>query len=944
MIDMKKLTTSVLFAVFSASFVVVQAQEVRRDSVKTKQIEEVVITAMGIKRQDKALGYSVSKVSGDDLSKTGNQNITNALAGKTPGVQVVASGGAPGQASRLVIRGGAKSITGNNEPLYVIDGVPMSNANDGNDGTEGFVSPNRAVDINPDDIESINILRGAAGAVLYGNRGSNGVVVITTKSGKSKGGRPMIEYSSNVSFENALKLPDYQIVYAQGNKGIYREGTSLSWGPKITGQVYNPRKQFLQTGSSRNNNISISHSFNNSSVFLSAGHFLQTSIVPNQEYEKTNFRFNGNTRVTDKLDLGATASYNRTNGNLPFDGQDGSNPFFALFHTPVTWDLKGRGYQTSDGKQINFRGGSFDNPYWAVYNNFAKTKSTRTILGANIGYKFTDWLKLSYRIGNDNLKDNRLIYKDIGSGSAPKGYVSYDDIERNELTSTLMLNIDKNITENLVVTANVGQDYNKRAYTHNIMTGTKLIQKGIVEAYNIAEYDNSPSNHYNSKRTLFGAFADITLNYKNYLFLNLVGRQEWSSTLPKNNRSYFYPGASLSFVFSDAFEINKGIISYGKVRAGVSKTARDAEPYLVNQVYTSASYGDSFTDGVNFPMTLNGNTVVGYSVANTSRNANLKPEFTTEYELGAELKFIRNRIGLDFTYFRNINTNVIIPNLEVSPASGTTKSVVNIGGTKVRGIEVGLNIVPIKSKDFNWELNLNFSKIKSKVVDIAPYERVFMGGFSGNPAIYAIQNERLGSIVGSAYLRDEKGNIVVRKGLPVTVSGQNLGYVEPDWTGSLSTAFKYKGVYLTAQVDVRQGGYIYNGTEMLLDYYGVSEKTMSRNDYTIVQGVTKEGATNTTKVLQNLDYYDALPDEAYVYKNNWVKLREITLGYSFKPRGLSFVRSMDIGVYGRNLALWTKVLHIDPESSSLGTGNAQGVSRMAFPTTRSFGFNFKVQF
>jgi len=419
---MKKLTSNVLAVVLSSSFVIGNAQEKPKDSVKVKEIGEVVITALGIKRDNKSLGYSTTKVGGDDLSKVGNQNLVNSLSGKAAGLQVISSGGAPGSGSRLVIRGGAKSLTNSNEPLYVIDGVPITNANDGNSNTvTGISSPNRAADINPDDIESINILKGAAGAVLYGNRGSNGVILITTKSGKARAGKPQITLSTQVAVDNALVLPDFQTVYAQGERGVYGEATPLSWGPKIQGQtiysnavgknvtlsVYDPRKQFLQTGVTRNNNVSLSHSFNKSNIFLSAGHSLQTSIVPNQEYEKTNFRFNGNTQVTEKFNAGVNISYNKTMGNVPFAGQDGNNPIFSLFHAPVSWDLKGYGYVNSvTGKQLNFRGGSFDNPYWSVYKSSAKTSSDRFIASLSLGYDLTNWLKLTYRLGNDYFVDS----------------------------------------------------------------------------------------------------------------------------------------------------------------------------------------------------------------------------------------------------------------------------------------------------------------------------------------------------------------------------------------------------------------------------------------------------------------------------------------------------------------------------------------------------------
>jgi len=428
--------------------------------------------------------------------------------------------------------------------------------------------------------------------------------------------------------------------------------------------------------------------------------------------------------------------------------------------------------------------------------------------------------------------------------------------------------------------------------------------------------------------------------------LNLVGRYEMASTLPKNNRNYFYPGVSGSFVFSDAFKINKDILSYGKVRAGISRTARDADPYLVFQAYRKAEYGDGFVPGLKFPFNNDLGTYVGYKVANTWNNPDLKPEFTTEYEVGTELRFLKNRIGLEFTYFENKNTDGII-GLRISPTSGAAISIENTGQTSSKGIEAGLKVTPIKAKDFSWEVNFNFSRIRSLVEETHPKtDRIYMGGFSGSPAIYAVKGERYGSIVGSAYMRDANGNILVgSNGKPMIQSGQVLGHVEPDWTGSVGTSFKYKGVYLTAQLDIRQGGYLFNGTEELLDFYGVSAKTLEREKGTIVfPGVTSAGTPNTTAIAINQNYYNSLPTEAYVYKNNWVKLREISLGYSFRPAGFDFIRSIDVGVFGRNLFLWTKVPHIDPESSSFGTGNAQGVSRFAFPSTRSFGVNLKVQF
>ncbi|MFB9121241.1 SusC/RagA family TonB-linked outer membrane protein [Bergeyella porcorum] len=960
---MKKLTTSVLAVVLTSSFAMMDAQVKKDTTTKTKDIEGVVVTALGIKKSEKALGYSATNVGGDALKTTPSQNLVNSLSGKVAGVQVVASGGAPGQASRMVIRGGAKSLTNSNEPLYVIDGIPVSNANDGNaDTVAGMASPNRVADINPDDIESVTVLKGAAGAVLYGNRGSNGVVLITTKSGRSSGGKAVFEYSSQTSFDNALVLPDYQTKYAQGSNGNYVEGTSLSWGPEITGQTvmsagagaryglgaqsitlraYDPRKQYLRTGFTTTNNISAQQSIGKSNYFVSAGYSNQSSIIPNQGYKKFNFRFNGNTQFTDKFSAGVNASYNKSWGDVPFTGQDGNNPIFALFHVPVSWDLAGYGYERPNGRQINFRGGSFDNPYWSVYKNFANTNSDRFILGLNLNYKMTNWLNLSYRVGNDKLIDNRTLFRDMYSGGSPNGSLLYSDISRNEITSTFMANINTSLGDRFNLTANLGQDYNERRFRQSEISGSALVLPGIANTNNIAAFN--PGYNYESRRTLFGVFADVSLSYNNYLFLNLVGRNEWSSTLPANNRSYFYPGANLSFVFTDAFGISKNVMNYGKIRLGASRTARDANPYLTIDTYRKAEYADGFTDGITFPF----GALPGYTVANTINNANLKPEFTTEYEVGADLRFLNDRIGLDVSYFYNKNTDGIIP-LDISPASGAVSSVINSGVTESRGIEAALRLTPIRTSDFRWDLNFNFSRIRSKVLETYEgVDKIYLGGFSGNPAIYAVKGERFGSIIGSGYVRNDQGQILVDdNGIPLYQDGVNLGHVEPDWTGGVSTSFSYKGIYLNAALDMRMGGYLYNGTEELLDYYGVSAKTANRGTSAVFNGINETtGQANTVANSQDFAwYYFSQNNEMYVYKNNWVKLRELALGYRFKPSGFPAIRQMELGLYGRNLFLWTKIPHIDPESSSFGTGNAQGVSRFAFPTTRSFGVNFKIQF
>jgi len=731
-------------------------------------MEEVVVTALGIRREKRALGYSVSEVKGEDLTKANNQNVVNSLNGKVAGLQVVSSGGAPGQASRIIIRGGAKSITGNNQPLFVIDGVPVSNENDGS-GTytevEGNATPNRIADINPEDIESMSVLKGSAASVLYGNRGANGVILITTKSGKGKIGVPVISVSSTVGMDNALKLPDFQTLYAQGSNGTtYAEGGSRSFGPKITGQTvfsnakqanvtlmaHDPRNDFLQTGVTFNNNISLSQARENSNYFLSVGHSRQTSIVPNQDYNKASVRLNVNNQVTDKFSVGVNLNYLRTWGDVPDLGQSGNNPFFALFNMPVSWNINDYGYQRENGTQINFRGGAFDNPLWTVNKTYFNTVADRLIGAVNLNYKIVDGVDVTYRLGLDQLNDDRKNFKDQHTGSYPNGYLANDNIMRQEITSTFLVNINKHLNDDFGVSFTGGQDFNQRRLKNYTQTATALVVPGVAHMSNAASFD--PDYEFRSLRRLIGIFGDLKFDYKNYLFLGVTGRTEWSSTLPQQNRNYFYPGVNASFIFTDALDLKSDVLSYGKIRAGYAQTARDPEPYQVINTFvvpaytTAAGFGDGFVSE-SAPISFPFNGVPGYTVNNIINNPNLKSERTAEFEVGAELRLFKDKITVDATFFSNRNTNGIIP-VDISPAAGADQLVVNSGLTTSNGIEIGLGLTPYKTSTFSWNMYITYSRIRSKVVETYPgVEQIYLGGFDGNPAIYAIKGQRYGSII-----------------------------------------------------------------------------------------------------------------------------------------------------------------------------------------------------
>ena len=573
------------------------------------------------------------------------------------------------------------------------------------------------------------------------------------------------------------------------------------------------------------------------------------------------------------------------------------------------------------------------------------------MIGAmNFGYKLFPWMDVTYRLGLDQLSDDRKSFREIFTGSNPNGALFNDNINRQEITSTLLLNINHRLNSDIGLTFTGGHDFNQRRFVNYIQSGTDLVIPGVPHMSNVEAFD--PDYEFRTLRRLVGVFGDLKLDYKNYLFLGLTARNEWSSTLPVQNRSFFYPGANASLVFTDAFDLNSSILSYGKIRAGFAQTARDPLPYQTINTFVvpgntiAAGYGDGFV-AQSAPLSFPFNGIPGYTLNNVINNPNLKAETTSEFEIGAELRFFRERLNLDVTYFSNRNENGIIP-VDISPAAGATNVVVNSGLTTVKGVEVGLNITPIRSADFNWNAYITFSRIRSKVVETYPgVEQIYLGGFTGNPAIFAVKGLRYGSIIGTGYNRDEQGNILVDDdGFPLFVDGINLGHIEPDWTGGLRNTLSYKNVTLDFLLDTRQGGYLYNGTEELLDFYGVSAKTATREADFIFPGIKQSNKqVNDIVVKQDATWWNfAQGNEEYVYENNWLRLREANLSYNLTLGSEKYVKSLSLGIYGRNLWLKTDVPHVDPESSSFGTNNGQGATRMSFPTLRSIGFNVRVTF
>lgn len=933
-----------------------------------KQLSEVVVTAFGIEREQKALGYAVSEVDGNVVEGGRNTNMVNSLAGRVAGLQITASGGAPGQASRVNLRG-VTSLTGNNQPLFVIDGIPMSNDNDGNlNTTTGVATPNRAGDINPADIESISVLKGASAAALYGIRAANGAIVITTKSGGKSAKGAQVSYSSTYMIDEVLKLPDVQTRWAQGSvDGVYANGTSRSFGPLIQGQdhvnalgetvplqSYDNIENFFDKGKTSINNISVKGGDDVRSYYMSVGRTLQSSYIPNQDYNRFSLRANASTKISDKMSTSVRMNYIRNDGNVPFAGQDGNNPIFALYQAPRSFNLAGYPYQNATGGQVNWRGGSFDNPNWTVNKTSVESKLDRVIAGADFNYDILDWLSISARVGTDFAKERRKDFKDIGTANGGGGSLNNQTIFRREVNTDLILNIKRDFTEDLNFNLLLGHNINQRELQQDAVTGTALVLPNTPHISNTTP--GTPLENTTLRR-LYGAYFDAQFAYKNMLFLGITGRNDWSSTLPKDERSFFYPSVNLAFSFTDALALESNVLTFGKIRGSYAQVGNDALPYSIDPVFVQAAPSNGFTQsnaGLAFPF----NGQQGFTAANSLGNPVLKPESITSYEIGADLRFFDNRIGLDVNYFKTESTDQIIP-LSVSGSTGFTSLIANVGQLDSKGFEVQLTATPVKTPSITWDISANWSKIETEVVEIFEgVSNIFLGGFTGFQ-VRADLGERYGSIIGGAFARDADGNILVDSnpnsanyGFPQLGATANLGHVEPKWTGGIRNTITYKNFSLDFLFEGRYGGVIMNGTTELLQFYGITDETDDRTTPFVFDGViqNQDGTTrpNDIAITKNAAWWSNWTNinEANVYDNNWVKLRSVNLTYNL-PQTLfanNFIERASFTITGRNLLLFTNVPDIDPESSTFGTGNAQGFHRFDLPSTRSYGASINITF
>lgn len=981
----------------------------------THLLDEVVVTALGISREKKALGYTAQEVKQDALVQGKDNNLLNSLSGKIAGVRITNTQGDVGS-SRIVIRG-ETSIAGENQPLFVVDGIPVDNSQL-NARSSGRDFKNAIADLNPEDIKTLTVLKGPNAAALYGARAAHGAIVITTKGGdkRQKGIGITLHSSTQVSF--VATLPEFQNLFGQGAGGRFsyvdgkgagvNDGVDESWGPRLdigllipqfdspldadgnrvaTPWVSHPNnvRDYFRMGISTNSGISVARGDDKYQFRVGYNYEKQVSIVPDAGTNKTNISLNTDYHLAKWIVVGATANYIvYTAPSLPGSATpSGSN---VRSNSPMLQFLWfGRQVDTNSLKADytrNWNSSYYDNPFWSASYNTQSQERHRLIGDLHAEFRLTDGLNVRFRTSTDWYNDRRKSKVKWGSAGAGSPYGSYaeDAYTVKENNTEVLATYIKQLNKNWGIDALLGFNVRNKQYENNYQAAPRLAVADLYTLTNSRDPLTSSNDFYRLRQ--YGLYGSIQLDYRRWAFLNITGRNDWSSTLPVDNNSYFYPSVTASVLLSEAFGWRSKAVNYLKIRGGWSQVGADANPYQLATVFTSET-------------AFNGNPL--QSSSTIGMNPNLKPENTSSIEAGFEAAFWDNRLYLDFTYYKTDSRNQILK-LATTAASGYTSQVRNAGHIRNRGYEIQLGAVPIQtSKGFRWNLDLNYGANSSKVVKlddeglITSYQL-----YSSGIQILASVGEAYGTLFGTSYVRDANGNVVVdANGLPkISTTNKTLGKFTPDWTGGISNTFSYRSLSLSFLIDASVGGSIFSNTNKTGKYTGVLANTLSGRDaehgglwyYTaamgnnvrlpespsysvssdglyyaqvngqstrvyqdgiMVEGVTESGSKNE-EVVSAEKYYHRIYSiaEANVYDASYVKLREVALSYRL-PRLWTqklHLQEASVTLTGRNLwTIYKSVPNIDPESA-LTTGNAQGVEAYSLPTTRSFGVNLSVKF
>ncbi|HWB62701.1 MAG TPA: SusC/RagA family TonB-linked outer membrane protein, partial [Chitinophagales bacterium] len=1039
-------------------------------------LDEVVVTALGIKKEKRALGYSVQDLGGNDVTKAGNPNALSALSGKVAGLDVTTSSGQPGSSVNLRLRGATSLYTGDNQPLIVIDGVPVDNSqlstnqniNLQPNNINGDINQNRGIDINPDDIDNISVLKGGAASALYGIQGANGVILITTKKGSVTGKKSYnVDISTSIQFDQVNKLPAEQNQWIQGSGGglVYAPNDpnyytpyvyfTHSWGAKsdtlywsgdvnnynavfngsgepdslsgydknggIVGKSdptaktqfkpYENEKSFFRTGITTDNSFSISGGTDRGTFRFGFSNLYQNGIIPLSNLTKTTVSLAGEIKVGEKVSISGNANYvnSLTTGDL--SGNDVASVMYGVYRTPISFDNRNgisgsytnpgmyiapdghqRSYTYFLGRDANGNVSIFDNPYWSINQNLYKTNVNRLFGNIAMNADATDWLNFMGRVGVDFYSDRRKQDAAIEDAALPEGSVAEDQYFNRIINSDFIATLHHELAKNLNGSLFIGNNIYSNTYQNVFAYGDGLV---LPNYFNIANAQTVTSLEGVSKKLTTAIYGGINLDWNSQIYFAFTARNEWSSTLPPSHRSFFYPGVDLGWVFTETAKLSTNKwFPYGKLRLSWAEVGNDAPTYALQNDYQQPAIGDGFSNnGIRFPF----NGMAGFALDQYLKNPDLKPENTQNFEGGLDLRFMQSGIkvfggfGIDFTGYYNKTTDEILP-VPIANSSGYQYAYLNAGSVQNYGFEIMANITPVKVGDFRWDMAVNWSKNKSKVLSLSSGLNTFeVGGFGGSGAgnIYQVVGQPYGVIWGGDFYRDGSGNVIIddrqtigpdpnpNYGMPLGYKGDTvIGDPNPKWRMGWSNTFTWRGLSLSFLFDIKFGGQMYDGTRGALVTYGRAAETDVRDNSNYVfkgtpghlaadGSVVTTGAANSNSVGVNFGAID--PATYQTYAEDWFsgngggfgpissqfvedagyfRMRELTLAYSFEHRWLknTKIKGIDIAFTARNLFLVTKYKGIDPDQALAGASNLQGIEWFNLPSTRSYGLTLKLHF
>ncbi|MEM9648741.1 MAG: SusC/RagA family TonB-linked outer membrane protein [Bacteroidota bacterium] len=968
-------------------------------------LEEVVVTAQGVKREKKALGYAVTTLKGEDISQRPEADVARALSGQVAGVNILGGSGLAGSGTNITIRG-FSTMTGSNQPLIIVDGVPFSN--DTNETStfstseSGNNSASRLLDLDPNNISSLSVLKGLSATVLYGEQGRNGVILITTKAGAGSLSRSKLEISvsSSYFFEKIASIPDYQNRY--GNGWQQSRGKAFSnWGSELTGEfilhpysgnaynsaqqgggtfdlffpqfagntnysykAYNSIGRFFKPGFTAINNINVSKSTEAGRFNLSYSNSAQRGFTPNNTLRRNNFSVGGTVKLSNKFTFSGTMSYANTDKRNPPNAAStgsanvaagGSGIFANVMYTPRSIDLMGLPYEDELHRSVYYRSNnSIQNPRWTAENEIDEEVTDRTFLSMSGTYQLNDALSATWRTGFDGYNETAAFKVNKGGVYLPNGLYYESRYTGKIWDHSFLLNFNKDFSERLNLTVTAGGNARRNTLTSSSVRYDRQLIYNAFFANNFE--DRIGTDLYREQENVYGTYVSATLGINSFAYLNVSGRNDWSSTHERGNNSIAYPSASISFIPTTAFQglQSKNGLNYLKLRFGYGSSANFASPYVTKDRLGVAA--KAWLDANGNPVNINGSPVnIDDSGTNRLGNPNLKPELVSELELGLDLKAFNNRVGLEGSVYTKEATDQILDR-RLDPSSGYTVTAINAGKLETKGFEAGFNVTPILSDNFRWNFIANFDAYESTVTELPGGEedQLFLSGPYSNLGNFAVQGQPFNVIVGSPIQRDEDGNpIVGADGL--YLDGDELGIIgdpNPDWQGTLINTLTYKNFTFGMQWNYQHGGDMYSATAAALTIRGLAGETdFDRTIPIVAPGVKQDGTPNDIQITANDHYWENLgEDEFRIYDATHLRLREISLSYSLSKKALEKTPFGNVTITATGNNMWFKAfnfpdsINFDPAVSSEGVGNSRGFDLLTGPTAKRYGLTVRASF